>query len=43
MDEALVLCFQTPGREVHRFIITNEGIVKQDCDRTGANLYDPNR
>lgn len=37
-DEPLILIFQTPGGILHRFIITNFGIEKQDCDGRGERL-----
>lgn len=37
-DEPLILIFQTPGRVLHRFIVTDFGIEKQDCTQSGGEL-----
>jgi len=42
-DVPLILILQTPGGINYRFIITQFGIEKQDCHKTGSELYDPNR
>ena len=39
-EEALVLVFRTPGNIPHRFIVSQFGIEKQLCGKTGEALDD---
>lgn len=38
-DEPKVIVFNTPGGIFYRFIISNFGVEKEECDAMGRSLY----
>lgn len=37
-SEPKVIVFATPGGIFHRFVISEHGVEKQDCDKTGKSV-----
>ncbi len=37
-DEVLVLVFYDSSRQAYRFVISDHGVARTDCDKTGAPL-----